>query len=172
MKKTLLVLAAAVALVFGLASCNTPSNTDSTGGAGASDTVYTLTTPGNYSGPEFSVAADAKEVIVEFAEAPTGYQMVVKSDAVEKVESWGNAYYCTYPQITSTKVVVDLAKELAALKEASSNVTKVVSVTIQNNKGDSNSCKIKSVSVKNADDTVTALTFPTPAGWETWTITK
>lgn len=172
MKKTSLILSGAllaVALLF--SSC---------GGNGSDEPkkeetkvdakVYTLNTPDNYQGPEFAVEADAKEFILEVAEVPEGFQLVVKSDAVEKVESWGNAYYCTYSQIEDVKVVVDLAKELADLKAKSSEVTKVVSVTVQNNKGAANSCKIKSVSVKGADDKVSVKEFPTPASWESWTI--
>lgn len=121
------------------------------------DPIKTITFKGQYAAPTVAIDATWKELTVSFAEQPSDIQFCVTSDAVEKEESWGTAYYATYPQVTGETTTLDLAALLTELQGKSSNVTKIVTVGIQYTakpaEGETYSTQVKAVVATKADGT-------------------
>ncbi|MCR4954978.1 MAG: carboxypeptidase-like regulatory domain-containing protein [Treponema sp.] len=101
----------------------------------------------------FNVEDDWESIEVTFAPDTdlSRLQFNCVSDSLEKVESWGNSYYQTYPQIFGEISSVNFANELASV--AKYGATKIVNCNIQNTTSDGFDVKVLSAVVTKKDGT-------------------
>ena len=121
-----------------------------------------------YAAAVFTVEDDWKSLEVIFADGTSfdDIQFNAICDTVLSQESWGTAYYTTYPQISKAKNTLVMADCLNDLKSLSNNPeTKLTKINIQNKTTEGFSVDVVSAKVTKADGTVVSVT---PAGdWGT-----
>ena len=117
-----------------------------------------------YSAGTFATADDWVSIEIKFAEVPPTekVQFCLTSDAVEKQETWGTAYYSRYPQVAEV-VTIDLNDWINNQKDdsgktlADQGATKITSIGIQAKTADSPDVKVASAIVTKKDGTKEAV---------------
>ena len=117
-----------------------------------------------YCAGSFATADDWASIEIKFAEVPPTdkVQFCLVSDAVEKEESWGTAYFSRYPQVAEV-VTIDLndwinnQKDTTGKTLAEQGATKITSVGIQAMTTDSPDVKVASAIVTKKDGTKEAV---------------
>ena len=117
-----------------------------------------------YSAGTFATADDWVSIEIKFAEVPPTekVQFCLTSDAVEKQETWGTAYYSRYPQVAEV-VTIDLNDWINNQKDdsgktlADQGATKITSIGIQAKTADSPDVKAASAIVTKKDGTKEAV---------------
>ena len=117
-----------------------------------------------YSAGTFKTADDWVSIEIKFAEVPPTdkVQFYLTSDAVQKEESWGTAYFSRYPQVAEV-VTIDLDDWINNQKDdsgktlAEQGATKITSVGIQAKATDSPDVKVASAIVTKKDGTKEAV---------------
>ena len=112
----------------------------------------------------FATADDWASIEIKFAEVPPTeeVQFCLTSDAVQKEESWGTAYFSRYPQVAEV-VTIDLNDWINNQKDGSGKTlaeqgaTKITSVGIQAKATDSPDVKVASAIVTKKDGTKEAV---------------
>ena len=114
-----------------------------------------------YAAAVFTVEDDWKSLEVIFADGTSfdDIQFNAICDTVLSQESWGTAYYTTYPQISKAKNTLVMADCLNDLKSLSNNPeTKLTKINIQNKTTEGFSVDVISAKVTKADGTVVSVT--------------
>lgn len=126
---------------------------------------FTISYNGNqWSAGTFATADDWASIEIKFAEVPPTdkVQFYLTSDAFQKEESWGPAYFTRYPQVAEV-VNIDLDDWINNQKDdsgktlAEQGATKITSIGIQATTIDSPDVKVASAIVTKKDGTKEAV---------------
>ena len=103
--KKLLTSIVALTMLFALTAAPKKKKADAPAKPAGS---ITMTWNNLWAYPILEVQPDWVSVEYVFDEEPAEdkLQFCVVSDKIEKVESWGNAYFCVYPKVEKTSVLV------------------------------------------------------------------
>ena len=110
--------------------------------------------------PILEVQPDWVSVEYVFDEEPAEdkLQFCVVSDKIEKVESWGNAYFCVYPKVEKTSVlVIDDLMNMKNDKDKTlidNGATKITMIGVQSKVSNKHSLTALSIKVTKKDGSV------------------
>lgn len=154
--KKLLTSIVAITMLFALSAAPKKKAAESAKPAGS----ITMTWNNLWAYPILEVQPDWVSVEYVFDEEPAGdkLQFCVVSDKIEKVESWGNAYYCVYPEVKKTSVlVIDDLMNMKNDKDKTlidNGATKITVIGVQSKVSNKHSLTALSIKVTKKDGSV------------------
>lgn len=155
--KKLLTSIVALTMLFALTAAPKKKKADAPAKPAGS---ITMTWNNLWAYPILEVQPDWVSVEYVFDEEPAEdkLQFCVVSDKIEKVESWGNAYFCVYPKVEKTSVLV--IDDLLNLKNdkgktlLDNGATKINVIGVQSKVSNKHSLTALSIKVTKKDGSV------------------
>ena len=154
--KKLLTSIVSITMLFALSAAPKKKATESARPAGS----ITMTWNNLWAYPILEVQPDWVSVEYVFDEEPSleKLQFCVVSDKIEKVESWGNAYYCVYPVVEKKSVlVIDDLMNMKNDKDKTlidNGATKITVIGVQSKVSNKHSLTALSIKVTKKDGSV------------------
>lgn len=155
--KKLLTSIVALTMLFALTAAPKKKKADAPAKPAGS---ITMTWNNLWAYPILEVQPDWVSVEYVFDEEPAEdkLQFCVVSDKIEKVESWGNAYFCVYPKVEKTSVlVIDDLLNLKNDKDKTlidNGATKITMIGVQSKVSNKHSLRALSIKVTKKDGSV------------------
>ena len=155
--KKLLTSIVALTMLFALTAAPKKKKADAPAKPAGS---ITMTWNNLWAYPILEVQPDWVSVEYVFDEEPAEdkLQFCVVSDKIEKVESWGNAYFCVYPKVEKTSVLV--IDDLMNMKNdkgktlIDNGATKITMIGVQSKVSNKHSLTALSIKVTKKDGSV------------------
>ena len=155
--KKLLTSIVALSMLFALTAAPKKKKADAPAKPAGS---ITMTWNNLWAYPILEVQPDWVSVEYVFDEEPAEdkLQCCVVSDKIEKVESWGNAYFCVYPKVEKTSVlVIDDLMNMKNDKDKTlidNGATKITVIGVQSKVSNKHSLTALSIKVTKKDGSV------------------
>ena len=155
--KKLLTSIVALTMLFALTAAPKKKKADAPAKPAGS---ITMTWNNLWAYPILEVQPDWVSVGYVFDDEPAEdkLQFCVVSDKIEKVESWGNAYFCVYPKVEKTSVlVIDDLMNMKNDKDKTlidNGATKITMIGVQSKVSNKHSLTALSIKVTKKDGSV------------------